>query len=413
MITYAKKIVKNPLFAGSAVMIFGSNLANFFAYLYHFVVGRLLSEAAYGEVGAILSVLGLLSITMSFLGLVIVKFVASAKEKEVIGVYNWFSHFVTKAGIVLSILIFLASPLIANFLHIQLIKIVFISPIFLFSLYNFLYKSFLQGLLQFDKVVVSTNVELIIRLGIGVLLIIVGMAVLGAVVGIFAGTVINYFLLRFYLRGHRSGKIEVNFSKHKEVFVYALPIFVSAFFSYAIISMDVILVKHFFEAETAGLYTVLSTLGKIAYFASAPVSVVMFPIISKRISQKESYKPVFRLSMLMTLGIVVSVLVVYLLAPNIAIGVLYGAGRYLAGYKLLFWFGVFISLYTLSSQIISYYLSLEITNVVVVIPLAFFAQVIGIYLFHDTLFNVILVSIVVNVAMLTILLFRLIYDKKI
>ena len=73
-----KGIMAHPLFSGSAIMVFGSNFANFFAYLYHVVIGRLLGPSLYGELAATLSLIGMISASFSFFSLVIVKFVSSA-----------------------------------------------------------------------------------------------------------------------------------------------------------------------------------------------------------------------------------------------------------------------------------------------------------------------------------------------
>src|SRR3972149_7822692 len=89
--TFGLNLLKHPLFSGSAIMIFGSNLANFVAYLYHLVIGRLLGPAPYGELSAVLSVLGLIFASLNFLGLVIVKFVSSAKKDELVSIYSWFT----------------------------------------------------------------------------------------------------------------------------------------------------------------------------------------------------------------------------------------------------------------------------------------------------------------------------------
>ena len=51
--------VKHPLFSGSAVMIVGTNFANFLAYLYHLVLARMLGPSAYSDLAAALAALSL------------------------------------------------------------------------------------------------------------------------------------------------------------------------------------------------------------------------------------------------------------------------------------------------------------------------------------------------------------------
>lgn len=413
MKAYAKKVIANPLFFGSAIMVFGSNIGNFFAYVYHFVIGRLLPPAEYGEVGAILSLLGLLSVLVSFFGLVIVKFVSSSDEKELGGILAWFYGMGFKFALVVSVLVFLASPIISRFLHIELPVIVLIGPIFLVSTLSLILRSFLHGLVRFKSMVVSANVEMILRLVFGVVFIVLGFSVFGVVAGYLLASVANFFILRSLLKDYRIREVKGLFDKHKDVFLYAIPIFVSSFFSYALISLDVIVVKHYFPAEDAGVYTVLSTLGRIVFYAVAPVSSVMFPIIVKRKANKLEYKSIFRLSILMS-GLVVAVIILaYRFLPGLVVGVLYGAGRYTGAYQFLPWFGVFVGFYTLGTQVVNYYLSLDKTNVVVLVPLTLATQVAGFILYHESLLNIVLVSTVATGIFFAVLVGKLVYDKEI
>src|SRR3989344_3115162 len=84
-------ILKHPLLQGSLVMVLGSNLFNLGQFIYHFIAGRYLGKAHYGDLAVIISVLGFISIIQLSVGLTIVKFIAAAKsEKEVSNLAKWF-----------------------------------------------------------------------------------------------------------------------------------------------------------------------------------------------------------------------------------------------------------------------------------------------------------------------------------
>ena len=82
MVNKVKGLISHPLFSGSAVMVVGSNLSSFLAYIYHLIIGRLLGPASYGELAAILSLIGLFAASFAFLGLVVIKFVSAAKKMK-------------------------------------------------------------------------------------------------------------------------------------------------------------------------------------------------------------------------------------------------------------------------------------------------------------------------------------------
>ena len=89
--------------------------------------------------------------------------------------------------------------------------------------------------------------------------------------------------------------------------------------------------------------------------------------------------------------------------PNFVINLLYGS-IYLDAASLLIWFGIFISFFTFDSLIISYQLSLGRSKVVVLPFIAAFIQIILIWFFHQTLFMVIFISIIVTALLLVTLL---------
>ena len=76
------RFIKHPLFAGSFIMVVGSNLTNFIAYIYHLILGRMLGPAQYGVLVATISLIGMFSITFGFLGLVIIKFVSASGAEQ-------------------------------------------------------------------------------------------------------------------------------------------------------------------------------------------------------------------------------------------------------------------------------------------------------------------------------------------
>lgn len=397
---FARGLVKHPLFSGSAVMIIGSNFTNLLAYIYHLTFGRLLGPSDYGELASSISLITMFTVAFTFLGMVIVKFVSASKENEVSAIFSWFTKKAIIAGLVLSLILVLLTPVFSNFLHTDIKVILLIGPIFFVFLLVFIYKAFLQGLLKFGKLVVIGNLEMFIRFLAGLLLIIAGLRVFGAMLGILLGSVVSLIIASLFLRNYKILKTKDKFNGGGEILKYSLPVFVASVASNSFFTSDVLLAKHFFSPHEAGLYASLSTLGKIIFYGTAPVSAVMFPMISQRFAKKESFRKIFILSFLLTLMIIAGVLVVYLFLPKLAILVLFGE-KYLEGAPNLFAYGLFMGIFALASLIVSYFLSINKTKAVI-FPLIFaVVQVIGIFLFHQSTITLIHVS-VVSVSLLLI-----------
>jgi O-antigen/teichoic acid export membrane protein len=387
-------IFTHPLFAGSMVMILGNNFVNAVNFVYTLLMGRLLGPSDYGVLSSLLSFVALVGMIPFSLGLVIIKFISSSKsEKQTKVLVNWFHKKILLFSLIVSGLVVITSSITASFLNItNPLLIVLIGISFLFSIPAFYNRSVLQGLLKFKQVVVSVILENSFKLIFSLLIIYLGFALFGAV-GIFvASGFFGWLITRKFLKNYLNEFIEKPIGLSK-VFFYAIPVLIQSLAATSLYSADVILVKHFFNSHDAGLYASLSTLGRIVFFGASPISAVMFPIISKRQSKGENYKKIFFYSVILTLAIATCVLVIYWFFPELAILILFGSD-YLEGAYLLFWIGLFMTVYTLCTVFISLHLSLGQTKVVIFPALAAIGQVIGINLYHKSLEEVIIVSMI-------------------
>ena len=411
MIRRIKEIVLHPLFSGSAVMIFGSNLANFIAYVYHLVIGRMLGPELYGELAAVVSLIGLFAVSFGFFGLVIVKFVSSGNTNERKMLFSWFTTRSSQIAIFVGIFVTAISPFIAGFLKIGLSVAVLLGPIITVFLLSFIYSSFLQGLLRFGRVVVVSNISMAGRLALGILFVALGFSVFGAIFGLFISAALGLWLNRYFLKDYKVSKDSGSRAFGKKILAYAGPIFLVSLSTNSLYSTDVILVKHFFEAQSAGIYAALSTLGKIIFFGTAPVGAVMFPLVSQRQSQGKDYKKIFLLSLLFTLGISLLVLLIYWLAPELSLKILYG-DKFLEASPYLVWIGLFMAIFSSGSLITGFYLSKGDTRIWTLVVLAALGQALGIWFFHSSIFQVITVNIISASFLLVSLLIYFGYETS-
>lgn len=408
---YVKKIIGHPFFAGSVVMIIGSNLANFFASLYHFVLVRFLSLSLYADLAVVIAVIGMFSAVFSFIGLVVVKFVSQAKDKdEVRDIFSWFFKITIIVGLILLIVLTLAIPIISNFLHINVSVTALIGPILFISLLGLVLKSFLQGLLKFKSFVTVTNIEIIGRVVFGVALVVLGLGVFGGVLGILLSVIVSLIIVWYMLSDYRKITWKSSFKGGNAIVKFTLPVFLFSLASTSLLTTDIILVKHFINSTDAALYDALSTVGKIILYGSGPVGAVMFPIISKKYSKGERYVHIFLLSFGLTLLFAIAALFVYFFFPGLPIGILYGS-RYVVAAGSLIWFGLFAAVFSLSSLVVSFYLSLGKTKIVGIVVIYAIMQILGILLIHDSIVSVAKVNLGVTSFLLASLLIYLGYEE--
>ncbi|EKD90450.1 MAG: capsular polysaccharide biosynthesis protein [uncultured bacterium] len=408
-----KKIISNPLFSGSFLMIVGSNFANAINYIYHTLMGRILGPSSYSELAAILSIINLVGIIMVSLGLVVTKFISSAKnEEEIKALIGWFNIKIFYLSLFILLLFLISASFISTFLNLHSnLPVIIMSFVIFITFPTFLLRASLQGLLKFNKLVSTLVLEHFLKLVVGLTLVVLGLSVSGAIFGILISVICAWILSRFFLGKYYSGETRFNLGKTKPIVFYALPVFIQSLSIASLNSTDLVLVKHFFNPHDAGLYAALSTLGKIIFFASGPIVAVMFPMVSQKFSKKEPFINLFSYGLALTLLISFCILWFYYLFPDLAIRVLYGSA-YLEASSLVIWFGLYMAIFTLTYFLTNFFLSIGKLKVVIFPLFTALIQIFGIWLFHESLLEVIKVSLAAVFVLLISLLIYFMLEVK-
>lgn len=412
---YISQIITNPFISSSLIMIIGSNSVSILNYLYHLVMVRLLGPVGYGDLASIISIIGLLGVIPGSLSLVIIKYISSAKTEESIDhLISWFQSRILKVSLIFFVILLIITPFITDFMHVKSVwYLIIFSFSFLFSLPSMVNRSILQGVLKFKELVISSIIENIIKLLLGILLAVIGFSVGGALTGWTIAVIVGWYISGTYIKIDKKKYIDAKtLDSVRSMILFTIPAVIYSLATTSLYSTDIILVKHFFSSHEAGLYAAISTLGKIIFFGTGPIVSVMFPLISKRFSEGRNYTRVFVCSLGAVLLLALPLLLIYWMFPEMIISFLYGSS-YFEIAPLLIWFTSFITLFTLCSLFINFNLSLSNNNVVIFPSIAAILQIIGINSFHKNLFEVILVSIIITALLLISLLLYSFWNKSI
>lgn len=399
-----KKIYLHPLLVGSLVMVVGNNIYNGGQFIYHFLAGRLLGKVDYGDLAAIISILGVVGLIHSSLGMVIVKYIASEKkEVKIKGFIAWVNWWIVLVSIFIALIVFILSPVLINFLNItQPSSIYLLSPLIFFYILATIGRSILQGLMKFNRYILSLLSETVIKIPLTIIFIYFGWTTFGAVGALTIGVTVSFIVARFSLSFFLS-----NTKRERPIILpllnFASFVFIQSLALTSMYSADLILVKHFFSPDLAGIYASLSVLGRIAFFCSSPITQVVFPMVAKRHSLGLPHKHILYLSLLMTVSMSFVVVLIFILFPKIVINTLFGPA-FIEGAGMLWWFGVFMSLLAVAVLFIQYYLSIGKTKIVGLFVGASLLQIILIWFIHPNLLTVIQISII-SVALLVVSLF--------
>ncbi len=401
------KIITDTFLQATAWMFLGTGVLSFGNYLYHLVMGRMLGPSEYGVLESLISFSYILSVPLMTLNLIIVKYVASYKGHNDYDSISSFYIFLTKKfmreGVLLCLLLILLSPLITSFLHLSSFTYAILLVAFVFTgLFSGLGKGMLQGLSNFAGLTAVNTVESISKIVLAVLLVYFGFKSQGGLIGIVIAATLAFFAARFFL-GSIKKKNPKQFQEGHLIGKYTVPTFFTTLGMTSLFTTDVLLARHFLAPEVAGYYAALSILGKIVFFAVSPITLVMFPFVSERNSRGEKYGKIIALSMALTLLGAGIVILVYYLFPQLVVLTLFGK-HFLPISGFVWMFGIFIGIYSICYLIANFFLSIHKTIPTYFVITASLLQIIAICFFHNSIDEMIFVSILTTFLLLITLL---------
>jgi O-antigen/teichoic acid export membrane protein len=402
--SYRPKIrdLRRGVLSGSLIMLVSSVFVGVINLIYNFAVAHKLGAGQFGHASAVYTVLMLLSsVTLSF-QLLCSKFVArSDSESERIAIYNLLHRRSWLGGLGVGIVLFFSSSAVANYLNLPsplLVQFLAVGTVFYIPLGT--RRGFMQGTYDFVPLAVNFVLEVVVKLVGAVALMWGGYGVRGVVGAISASVILAYFVA--IPRKHHLGKVQhATLRAGMEEGIQAVIFFIG---QVIINNLDIILVKHFFDATQAGVYAAVALIGRVVYMLSWSVVSSMFPFSAGVRSSERDGRTVLSTALLLASGISALFIFAAWLMPAALWHILLGSGFPSEGHNfyssLLVLYALTTAIYALSVVLMTYEISRKIGNVSW-LQLGFsLAIIVGIYTFHDTLRSVILVQLVLMMILL-------------
>jgi O-antigen/teichoic acid export membrane protein len=389
---------RSTMLNGSAIMLVAMMLVNIFNFAYNMVMARMLGPGAFGNINAAVTLLLLASCISLAFQLVCAKFVArnDSDSSKAAVVHNLLGK-AWMASLALGGVLFLAQKPVATYLNVPSPWIIGLLAIGIAAYAPLgVKRGAMQGVCAFPRLGTNFVLEAGIRFFLGAGLVIAGYGVLGAVGAISASVIAACFIPRIpaQLRVQAGTAEPPSYAEAVQAIVF--------FVGQVIINnVDILLVKHFFPSDPAGVYAAISQIGRLLYFASwFGVVNAMFPVAAAAgTEQKKSHG--ITLPLLLVLGLSLLFIAVAALFPHLIMGVIFGS-RFIEIGWLLALYAIATGLYSLSVVFIAYEMSRRIANTGWLQLIFSGALVLGIGLFHQSLHEVIMVRIVLMAAMLAL-----------
>jgi O-antigen/teichoic acid export membrane protein len=389
--------------SGSMILLVSSGLVGGLNLLYNLGIAHVLGAGGFGQASAAYTVLMLLSAVHLSFQLLCSKFVARNDSlPEKLSIYHYFHRRAWLYGIALGLALFSGRSFISQYLNLSspnYILILALAIVFYIPLGA--RRGLMQGSYDFRRLASTFVLEAVFKVGGAFLSLALGWGVSGVIAAVAVSIVVAYA----FSRPHRDFRI--NPQDHLPL-TAALGegIQASLFFAGQVIinNLDIILVKHFFPPTEAGVYAAIALVGRVVYMLSWSVVSSMFPFSAGVRTGERDSRAV--LGTALTLVILISGVFTLAVwgAPARVWHFLLGAGFPLnqgGSYRaLLVLYAATTGIYSLGVVLMSYEISRKIGNVSWV-QLGFSGVVIsGIYLFHNTLHDVIMVQTVAMLALL-------------
>jgi O-antigen/teichoic acid export membrane protein len=396
--------LRRGVLSGSAIMLVSSVFVGVMNLVYNFAVAHKLGAGQFGHASAIYTVLMLLSsVTLSF-QMLCSKFVArSESESERIAIYNLLHRRSWLGGLGVGLVLLSGSSAISHYLNLPsplLVRVLAIGTVFYVPLGT--RRGFMQGTYDFVPLAANFSLEAVVKLVGAVVLMSAGYSVEGVVGAISASLIVAYFVA--IPRKHYLGKVQqTTLRAGMEEGVQAVIFFIG---QVIINNLDIVLVKHFFDATQAGVYAAVALIGRVVYMLSWSVVSSMFPFSAGVRSSEKDGRTVLTTALLLASVISGLFILAAWLMPPALWQILLGSGFPQEGRhfysSLLVLYALTTAIYALSVVLMTYEISRKIGNVSW-LQLGFSAAIIvGIYIFHDTLQSVIMVQLVLMLILLLV-----------
>lgn len=403
------KILSDKIFKASsllfACMMFG-NVANF---LYQAYMSRVLSTEEFGMLNALLSLGVIVSLPIQTLHTIVANVTSHLKAKEA---YHYISRLFYKLLFRVSIVgtcgivIFtLFSGYLQNFLKISSIyPLLIVGLLILLGFLLSVNLGILQGLQSFNYFGIFSGISGLLKLVFGALLVYLGLGVEGAIGGIVLGSFIVFLSSATILRLTLAKFKPPNPVKEEEVYVsgsfsYSVPVLIALLCFTSLTNIDLILVKHFFPPEEAGNYAVAAVLGKAILFLPAAIVLAMFPLVSESHALNTNSYIILKKSVVLAGTLSCLGLQAYLFFPELLVTILMGA-KHASTAPLVRFYGLAMLPFAFINIFMYYNLATHEMKFLYTLVAGSLLEILLIYMYHDSLRQVIYLLIVVGCTLL-------------
>lgn len=395
-------ITQEQFFMFSILVVNGGN------YVYNLLLGRILGPSQFADAAILITLLLVLSFVGMTFQVVTAKYAVLFEHNMLLKFLNYIFKYALYIGILLGFFVVVFSNQLQQIFNTKT-SIMFVVfgiglPLYFIMSIN---RGLFQGKNQLTQLSKTYYFEMLCRLflTLGMLYLLPKMETsIIIAIGIFISFLFGLIPFQKTIISKEDNSENEGLDKKPIIAFFAI----TAFYELTQIiinNSDILLVKHFFDNNQAGLYASLALIGRVVYFVAWMFVMLLLP---KVIQLKKDgvdtlpilFKYVFYIVILSTLIVIGAYLF-----PQIVVKLMFGE-KYLPIAFLLWKYALATSIFAIANIFAYYFLSLNLYIPVIISALLGMTQIVLILLFHNSLEQVVLMQIG---AMVILLAFQLIY----
>lgn len=401
--------VRDHLLTHTLIIFIGAQFSNICNLLFQVTMARMLGNAEYGVLSAILGALMMLGMPLAALGGGVTHFTALFVARDEREKIKAMMAALARDLLIPSFLVVMVALLAKQELMVAF-KIDSPLPIYLaicaavVGLLGAIPGGVLAGMQAFKWGALIGNGAAVVRLIAGFSLALLGLGAAGGLTAHALGLLLSV-VLSLVICGSLLGRTKVTLERPAGIYAY-MGGYMAAFTAYGVLSgADLLLVKYYFTPEEAGIFSKAAMVARMVFFLPGPVCSAMFPKVTSSGESSGATRRTLYKAMVVTGLIVASMGVVFMIFPGLMLKILVkeaqpGQIEILRGMVLA------LTPLTLVMVLLNYELAQRRFRIMIPLFICAAGYLLGVMRWHETLLQVVAV---LGAAAVTSLLGCLVY----
>ena len=263
-----------------AISIFASGLN----YLFQILSGRLLDTADYGQINSLFSIINILTVLGSALGLSITKHIAESNHEVGGNIKRILKHAMWIMPIVMIMMTIIILAINRTDLYTSIVTAVATYAMAV----AFIFFSILQGKKMFTNVGIFNLIQPAFKFVVGIVLLLIGLRYQSIMYVMAIGAILAM------IYGYRKSKNVIDFSANannnevKLIYKYFVFTFISTICLTIFNNIDILIIKQFFDETATGMYSSAALFGKIILYIPTALITMMVPLVAESKTKEEA-----------------------------------------------------------------------------------------------------------------------------